>query len=378
MSVPALVMNCLAPLMTQSPFSALARVRVLPASEPASGSVRPKAASRSPLAQARQPLLLLLLGAERDDRPGAQRRVRGDRDADARVHARELLDRERVGEVAGAAAAVLLGVGDAHQAEFAELLHDLVREALGAVELLRDRLYLALRRNPDQALDVALLVGQIEVHKRGRILPTWATLEAGRAVAERRIDLNELRERVRRRGLLRAFAEGPPPPPSPPPPEPPPLEWRVEPDPQPRARRASPTSATRSSSWSTPRSAERLRGCRMSCAAVITAAGRPAGARGGRPGARGRAAADDACAGRRATPSAASARRSRPRCGGWSAPEPGVMVLAHEHDRSVAAVDWTATGEWIGAKLTSRPRTSSTTGRRARSGRRAGGSRCTT
>ena len=49
MSVPALVMNCLAPLMTQSPLSATARVRVLPASEPASGSVSPKAASCSPL-----------------------------------------------------------------------------------------------------------------------------------------------------------------------------------------------------------------------------------------------------------------------------------------------------------------------------------------
>ena len=47
-SVPALVMNCFAPLITQSPFSAPARVRVLPASEPASGSVRPKAARRSP------------------------------------------------------------------------------------------------------------------------------------------------------------------------------------------------------------------------------------------------------------------------------------------------------------------------------------------
>jgi hypothetical protein len=28
-----------------------------------------------------------------------------------------------------------------------------------------------------------------------------------------------------------------------------------------------------------------------------------------------------------------------------------VMVLAHDNDRSVAAVDWMATGEWIGAKL---------------------------
>ena len=49
MSVPQLVMNCFAPLMTQSPLSRVARVRVLPASEPASGSVRPKAPSFSPL-----------------------------------------------------------------------------------------------------------------------------------------------------------------------------------------------------------------------------------------------------------------------------------------------------------------------------------------
>ena len=47
-SVPALVMNCLAPLTTHSPPSSFAVVRTLPASEPASGSVRPKAASRLP------------------------------------------------------------------------------------------------------------------------------------------------------------------------------------------------------------------------------------------------------------------------------------------------------------------------------------------
>ena len=47
-SVPALVMNCLAPSITHSPPSRLARVRTLPASEPASGSVRPKAPSTLP------------------------------------------------------------------------------------------------------------------------------------------------------------------------------------------------------------------------------------------------------------------------------------------------------------------------------------------
>ena len=47
--MPALVMNCLAPSITHSPSSRRARVRVLPASEPASGSVSPNAASRWPL-----------------------------------------------------------------------------------------------------------------------------------------------------------------------------------------------------------------------------------------------------------------------------------------------------------------------------------------
>ena len=47
-SVPALVMNCLAPSITHSPSSRRARVRTLPASEPASGSVSPNAPSLRP------------------------------------------------------------------------------------------------------------------------------------------------------------------------------------------------------------------------------------------------------------------------------------------------------------------------------------------
>jgi hypothetical protein len=48
MSVPALVMNCLAPLTVHSPPESAARVWTLPASEPASGSVSPNEARRSP------------------------------------------------------------------------------------------------------------------------------------------------------------------------------------------------------------------------------------------------------------------------------------------------------------------------------------------
>ena len=50
-SVPALVMNIFEPSTTHSPSSRRAVVRVAPASEPASASVSPKAASLRPLAR---------------------------------------------------------------------------------------------------------------------------------------------------------------------------------------------------------------------------------------------------------------------------------------------------------------------------------------
>ena len=48
MSVPELVMNCLAPLMIHSSPSCLAVVAVAPASEPAPGSVSPNPANARP------------------------------------------------------------------------------------------------------------------------------------------------------------------------------------------------------------------------------------------------------------------------------------------------------------------------------------------
>ena len=51
MSVPAFVMNIFEPSITHDPSSSRAVVLVAPASEPASGSVSPKAASLRPLAR---------------------------------------------------------------------------------------------------------------------------------------------------------------------------------------------------------------------------------------------------------------------------------------------------------------------------------------
>ena len=170
-------------------------------------------------------------------------------------------------------------------------------------------------------------------------------------MADRRIDLNELRERVRRRGLLGAFAERPPTVPEPAQAPPPPLEWRVEDDPLPPPAAAGPDERDTVEFVLDPEVAEKLRGCRLSCAAVITAlADLPAIEAGGqvldvalvRMTVR-RPEGDAECCVRQAIP---------PEVRGVVGPGAGVMVLAHEHDRSVAAIDWTATGDWVGAKLT--------------------------
>jgi hypothetical protein len=59
-SVPALVMNCLAPLIVQIPSASSARVWTLPASDPASGSVQPEGAELAARAEVgQQPLALL-------------------------------------------------------------------------------------------------------------------------------------------------------------------------------------------------------------------------------------------------------------------------------------------------------------------------------
>jgi hypothetical protein len=166
-------------------------------------------------------------------------------------------------------------------------------------------------------------------------------------VADRRFDMNELRKRVRARGLLRAFVEGPERPPEAA--KPPPLEWRVEQDPAPPPP-AEPEAQDTIEFVLDPDVAEKLRGCRVSCAAVITAlADLPAIEVGGqvlevslvRMTVR-RPEGDAECCVRQAIPLEVR---------GVVGPGAGVMVLAHEHDRSVAAIDWTATGEWIGTKL---------------------------
>ena len=165
MSVPAFVMKIFEPSTTHSPSRSSARVCVAPASDPAPGSVRPKAASFRPDARSGSHCLLLLLRAEEEDRHRAERRVRGDRDAHGGVDPRQLLDRDRVGDRVAAGAAPFLRDGKAHEAEPGELLDELVGKAVLAVELLGDGRDPLLCELADGAPDELVLFCELEVHR---------------------------------------------------------------------------------------------------------------------------------------------------------------------------------------------------------------------
>jgi hypothetical protein len=180
-------------------------------------------------------------------------------------------------------------------------------------------------------------------------------------VRERRFDLSELAARVRRRGLLRALAEGPAPPTVR---KPPPVPAR--PQPPAEAPTVAPTDTPPELAPQVPVEepppppppppvdpalTERLAGCTLACSAVITGLADlpavPAGdqvldvallrLRVRRP------ERDVSCCVRQHIP---------PEVRGVLGPGAGVMVLAHEHQRQVAVVDWTATGNWLGTQLT--------------------------
>ena len=186
MSVPALVMNCLAPF--DHPLAVLeARARARVAGVRARlGLGQPERAEPLARAQLRQPLALLLLAAEQVDRLGPERGVRAERDRHRGVHARQLLDGQRVGERVAAAAAVLLGKRDPHQVQLAELRDDLVGERLRPVELLGDRRDLALGELAHGAPDQLVVGGEVEVHRavRYRAVGLRQLDEQAHAVAE--------------------------------------------------------------------------------------------------------------------------------------------------------------------------------------------------
>ena len=118
------VIHILAPLRIQSEPSRRAWVRIVPGSDPASGSVSPKQPITSPVCIAGQPALLLLLRAPLPDREHRERALHGDRAADPRVARLELEAGQAVGNGARARQAVAVEV-HAEEPELRELRDDL-------------------------------------------------------------------------------------------------------------------------------------------------------------------------------------------------------------------------------------------------------------
>lgn len=160
------------------------------------------------------------------------------------------------------------------------------------------------------------------------------------------MDLNEFARRVRSRGLLRVLADG-----SAPPRVPQQQHLDLRPEPPPAAPPAPVDAEATAEIPLDPIIGERLSGCTLSCAAVVTGlADMPAVERGGR-------VIDVALLRLRVRRPEGEAevcvRQHMPReIRGVLNPGSGVMTLVHPHDRGLAIVDWAATGEWIGTPLT--------------------------
>ena len=132
-------------------------------SEPASGSVMPRQEIFSPWIDGHQVVLLLLLGAEqvhgRGGHVGVHRHAH--REA-AGVGARHLLGQHEVAVVVAALAAVLLGVGEAEEAELAHAAEDGVGEGV-LLPLGRVRRELLRHERADRLAQLVVLLVEDEV-----------------------------------------------------------------------------------------------------------------------------------------------------------------------------------------------------------------------
>ena len=91
--------------------------------------------------------------------------MRRDRQRDAGIHARELLEADAVVEGGHARAAVLLGVLDAEQAERRQLRHQLRREFLILIPFADVRPDFGFGELAHGAAQQRLLFGRTEVHE---------------------------------------------------------------------------------------------------------------------------------------------------------------------------------------------------------------------
>ena len=171
-NVPAnapLVIHCFVPEMCQPPAVALGLRDERAGVRARARLGQRERADRLAARERRHEARALLVGAEREQRQRAGGRVHRDRDADARVRARQLLEREDVREEVGPRPAVLLRHAHAQQPELGQLREQLAREAVRPVPLRRVRRDLGGRELARQRLDLALIRRELEVHARSLV-----------------------------------------------------------------------------------------------------------------------------------------------------------------------------------------------------------------
>ena len=159
------VVNVFEPFSTQPSPSRTAVVRMPAASLPEVDSVSPQAPSFSPRASGTRYCCFCASVPNSEDVRRAQAVVRGHRQRDAGIDARQLLDADAVVDRRHAGAAVLLGKLDAHQAERGQLRHQLGGKVLRLVPLAHVRADFGLGELADAAAQQLLLFGQAEVHE---------------------------------------------------------------------------------------------------------------------------------------------------------------------------------------------------------------------
>ena len=114
----------------------------------------------------REPALLLLLGPVAEERERVEPDVDGDQRAERGLAALDLLADERLGDEVEAGAAVLLGNDDSEQPQLGHALDHADVEVVVDVVLDRVRQHALVHEVANRVLDEALLVGELEVHRR--------------------------------------------------------------------------------------------------------------------------------------------------------------------------------------------------------------------
>ena len=114
--------------------------------------------------QGHQIFLLLLLGAEGEDRPGAKGHVGGQNHARAAVYPGQLLHGDGVANGIQPRAAVLLGVGDTHQAQLPQFFYGFGRKLIGLIQGEGDGLDLLFGEGADLGAQLFMRLGRLEQH----------------------------------------------------------------------------------------------------------------------------------------------------------------------------------------------------------------------